>query len=254
MAIIKTEKELIKIRAAGSILAYTLVKLSEYAKKGVSLLELDALAEKLIKERGGEPAFLNYKPEGAARGFPNTLCTSLNEIIVHGVPTKYRLKDGDLLSLDLGVRFQGYCADAAITIGIGKIPVIGERLISGVKIALKRALEVVKPGNTLGDIGFQIERTAKEHKFSIIQGLTGHGIGKKVHEDPMILNHGNPGKGMKLVAGMVLAIEPMFSTGSQYIEQIQDESYKTIDDSLSAHVEHTIIVTRNACEVVTAFE
>lgn len=252
MPLIKTPDEIQKIRAAGKILARVLEQLKSAAQEGITLKDLDVLAEGLIKKAGAEPAFLGYRPDGADRPYPATLCASLNNVIVHGVPTaKKRLKSGDLLKLDLGVRYQGYCADAALTLAVDNIDGIGQKMIVATQEALKNGIQAARAGNTLGDIGFAIKKTTESYGFKIIKGLTGHGIGEKVHEEPSVYNEGDPGKGLKLKAGMVLAIEPMISAGSDQIKQLKDESYATIDNSLAAHFEHTIVITDGAAEILT---
>lgn len=249
---IKTGDEIEKIREAGKILAKTLAALTQAAEEGITLKDLDDLARGLIRKAGAEPAFLGYKPGGATKGFPAAICASLNDVVVHGVPTvKRRLKNGDLLKLDLGVRFHGYCADSAVTLGIGEISEIGKKLLEATKEALTAAIAAARTGNTLGDIGFIIKKTAQAHNFKVVKGLTGHGIGKNVHEDPSVFNDGEPSKGLKLKKGIVLAIEPMFSAGSDKVKQLADESYATVDGSLSAHFEHTVVITDGKAEVVT---
>lgn len=239
------------MRKAGRILAETLTQLVGFAQEGIAFIDLDELARGIIQKAGGKPAFLGYAPEGAKRPFGATLCTSLNHVVVHGVPTSRRLQSGDLLKLDLGVNFEGFYADAALTIGIGNISRQASELIQVTQKALEAGIQGARPGNTLGDIGFAVSKTAAEHGFKVIKGLTGHGIGQKLHEDPVVLNEGQPGKGLILQSGMTLAIEPMLSAGSNKVIQLDDDSYATSDGSLSAHFEHTIVVTEKGAEVLT---
>ena len=187
---VKTQEEINKMRTAGKILAKVLRELTAVASPGVTLKDLDGLAYDLIKKAGAEPAFLNYQPHGASRPFPATLCTSVNEVVVHGVPTRRRLQSGDLLKLDLGVKYAGYYADAALTIGIGEISPLTQELIQVTRQALTSAIAAAEPGNTIGDIGFSVQKTAADHGFQIIKDLTGHGIGKTLHEEPSIFNEG----------------------------------------------------------------
>lgn len=250
-ATVKTKQEIEKIRTAGKILAKVLKEIVSQAKEGVTLNDLDELAYDLIQKADVKPAFLGYQPGGAHKPFPATLCTSVNEVVVHGVPTKRRLRAGDLLKLDLGVNFEGYNADAAVTVGIGKIFPVAEQLIHITFKALEAAIAVAIAGNTLGDIGYAIKKTAEAHNFKVFKELTGHAIGKKLHEEPTVLNYGTPGKGLELQAGMVLAIEPMLSAGSDRIRQLADESYATVDKSLNAHFEHTILVKEGGAEILT---
>ncbi len=251
MALIKKPEEISLMRAAGKILARTLRELAAQAAEGVTLRDLDDLARGLIKKEGGEPAFLNYQPHGATKPYPATICASLNEVVVHGVPTRRRLTNGDLLKIDLGVRYGGYCADAAMSVGIGETDPGVQKLIRITREALDKGIAAVKPGAHLGDIGFAISHAVAPHGFSLVKGLTGHGIGRNLHEDPEIENEGEIGKGMRLAAGMTLAIEPMVSAGSSRIVQLRDESYATDDGSLSVHFEHTVVVTPNGAEILT---
>jgi methionyl aminopeptidase len=251
MAFVKTAQEIALMRIAGKILGKTLGTLKGEIRPGISGLELDKRARKLIEALGGEPAFLGYRPDGADRPYPATLCVSINEVVVHGVPTSRKIKEGDLVKLDLGVRVKGYYADAAITVAVGEIPKEARTLITATEKALLRGIRAARPGNALGDIGHSIQKVARAHGLSVIRGLTGHGIGSNLHEDPVVLNEGNPGKGMRLKAGMTIAIEPMFSLGAKDIVQQSDEGYATKDKSLSAHFEHTILIMDRGSEILT---
>lgn len=251
MSLIKTEKQIEKIRQSGKILGSVLRELKNIAKPGVTLLELDKLAYNLIKAKGGKPAFLGYKPGGAMKKFPYTLCASVNDTIVHGLPSAYKLVSGDILKLDLGVNWQGGITDAAVTVPIGKVPKIALSLIKTTRDALIEAIKVVKDGHTLGDIGHAVTRTVTRSNFKVIEGLTGHGVGNAIHEEPAIYNYGEPGKGEFLKAGMVIAIEPMTSVSTKKAVQLSDDSFITADGSLSAHFEHTILVTLKGAEVLT---
>ena len=202
MSLIKTESQIGKIRQSGKILGSVLRELKDFAKPGMTLLELDKLAHKLIKEKGGKPAFLGYKPDGATKKFPYTLCASVNDTIVHGLPSTYKLVSGDVLKLDLGVDWHGGITDAAVTVPIGKVGKDALSLIKTTKDALVEAIRVVKDGHTLGDIGHAVTRTVERSNFKVIDGLTGHGVGIALHEDPVIYNYGKPGKGLPLKAGM----------------------------------------------------
>ncbi len=251
MSLIKTPAQIENIRASGRILGAVLRKLREVAREGVSLLELDAFAKREIIEMGGKPAFLGYRPYGAKTAYPATLCTSVNDVIVHGKPTKYVLKSGDIVKLDLGVNFNGGITDAAVTVAIGKASKEALDLIKVTENALKEAIKVMTPKNTLGDIGYAIERTVSAKNFHIVDGLTGHGVGTEIHEDPTVYNFGKPGSGMRLKEGMVLAIEPMTSLTTSKIVQLRDDSYATADGSYSAHFEHTVLITNKGAEVLT---
>ena len=240
---IKKPEEIKKIAVAGKILAAAAKELLKIADVGVSLKKLDQFAKNFIIKAGAQPAFLGYHPYGAKKPYPNSICTSVNEIIVHGLPTERKLKSGDLLKLDFGVIYDGYYADAAWTLGIGNISPITQKLIATAKKSLEIAIKECVPGKTLGDIGYAINSFVKKNKFKVLKGLTGHGIGKELHEEPTVFNDGRKGSGLKLKSGMVLAIEPMVSAGSDQIIQLPDDSYATSDGSISAHFEHTIVIT-----------
>lgn len=239
------------IAASGKILAQVFKAVIKEAKIGVSLKNLDELACKLIKKAGAQPAFLGYRPEGAKYSYNASICASINDVIVHGFPTDYKLKNGDVLKLDFGVKYQDFYSDAAATLGIGAISNQAIQLIKATKEALEEAIKAARVGNRLGDIGFAVSKTAKKYGFKPIKGLTGHGIGKKLHEEPTIYNYGKKGEGIELKPGMVLAIEPMFSVGADEIIQKPDESWATADGSLSAHFEHTVAITEKEPLVLT---
>lgn len=248
---IKKKKDIDAIRISGKILARVLFALKEKVIPGVRLSDLDLYARELLKKENARPAFLNYQPEGADKPYPASICTSVNEKIVHGVPNAYAVREGDLVKIDIGVEYGGYIADAAVTAGAGNISGIAKKLMDITEQSLYRGIEACVPGNTLGDVGNAIESIVHKGRFSVIRGLTGHGVGFELHEEPTVYNFGKPGVGMKLREGMVLAIEPMVSTGSPDIIQLSDESYATSDGSLSAHFEHTIVITKNGPEILT---
>jgi len=251
MSLIKTKAQIELVRESGKILAAVLRKLKTVASVGVSLNELDKLAHDLILDYGGKPAFLGYRPYGARVPYPKTLCASVNDVIVHGVPSNYELKSGDILKLDLGVDYHGGISDSAITVPIGKVSKEALALIKTTHEALNEAIRFATPKHTLGDIGHAVERALNTRNFKVVDGLTGHGVGIELHEDPVIYNYGEPGSGMKLRAGMVLAIEPMSSLSTSQIKQLKDDSYATADGSLSAHFEHTVLITEGKPEVLT---
>ncbi|MFA5098888.1 MAG: type I methionyl aminopeptidase [Candidatus Paceibacterota bacterium] len=253
--LIKSPKEIKNIAVAGKILAKILKVLEKEAKIGVSLKQLDNLAYQLSKKNGVQPAFLGYRPDAAYKPFGASICASLNDVIVHGLPNNYKLRSGDILKIDFGVEYReggkSFFADSATTVGLGKISKDAGILIKATKTALEKAVKAAKPGNTLGDIGYAIERLARENKLSVLKELTGHGTGLALHEDPIIYNFGDKGKGMVLKPGMVLAIEPMLSTGSWEIIQRPDESWATADGGLSAHFEHTLVIIERGQKVLT---
>ncbi len=247
---IKSEAEIEIMAEAGRKLAKILKILAGEAMVGVKLMVLENLSRELIKTEGAEPAFFNYRPEGAVKAYPFSLCASINSVIVHGQPSNYEIKEGDLVKLDLGLRYEGLYSDAALTVAAGKISPLAARLVEATRKALNEAIAAAKPGKTLGDIGWAIEKTAKENGFSVADGLTGHGIGRKLHEEPTVYNFGSPNSGLKLAVGMVLAIEPMLVAGSGRIKELKDESYAAADNSLSAHFEHTVAITKSGPKVL----
>lgn len=249
--LIKTPAEIETIARAGKILRATLDRLAIEAKEGVTLSALDRLAEKMIRANGGIPAFLGYHPHGADKPFPSTICASVNEVVVHGVPTSYKLKAGDILSIDCGVKINGWYSDAAITVAIGAVSPKIRKLITVTEMALERGIAAAQAGNTVGDIGHAIGSFVKANKFFVIKGLTGHGVGTDLHEDPSIFNEGEAGAGMTLREGMVIAIEPMVSLGTARVEQLPDDSFATSDGSMSAHFEKTIAITADGPRILT---
>ena len=253
MIILKTKKEIADLREGGKILASVHSALVKHVKIGVSTKDLDNIAIELIKKAGGEPAFLNYKPEGVSTPFPATLCVSVNNEIVHGIPKENKiLKDGDIVSLDLGVKYKGLFTDAAITVPVGKISKADKKLLDVTKEALNVGIEQARVGNTVGDIGYAIEKYIKPYKYGIVKDLSGHGVGKYIHEDPYIPNYGKAGKGEKLTEGMVIAIEPMINAGTSRISVDRDgRTIKTADASRSAHFEHTVAITKNGPIILT---
>jgi len=250
--IIKTAEEIKTLREGGKRLATILAKVAKRVAPGVTTHELDEYAYTLIKEMGDEPAFLNYKPHGHHIAFPASLCVSVNNEIVHGIPSKRKtLKEGDIISLDLGLKHKGLFTDHAVTVPVGKISKASEQLLRATKEALAVGIENARGGNTVGDIGYAIEKFVAR-RYGIVRELSGHGVGKKIHEDPYIPNYGKKGKGQKLIPGMVVAIEPMLNIGSAGIISLSDGyTIKTIDGSHSAHFEHTILITSGEAEILT---
>jgi len=243
---IKSEKEIQIIAANGKILASIIKELEKKVRPGISTEELDRVAESLILNSGGTPSFKGYD------GYPATLCTSINEEIVHGVPSSRVLKEGDILSLDIGMKLNGFHTDMAVTVGVGKISPQAQRLIWVTKKALKRGIKKVRPDNTFGDIGNTIQRYVEDQGLGVVRELCGHGIGQELHEDPQVLNYGKRHDGATIKEGMVFCIEPMITIGDWKIEEMPDGfCYKTADNSLSAHFEHTIAVTKDGPVILT---
>lgn len=249
---IKTKEEIETMRQGGKILAHVLSDLKSQVETGVKLAELDTLAEQLIEEAGAKPSFKDYQSNFATRPYPASVCLSLNSEVVHGLPAEKVLKEGDVLKIDLGVFYNGFHTDTAITVGVGNISGKAAELIRVTEQSLQKALAIIKPGLALGDIGYAIDSFVKEYGFSVIRELTGHGIGREIHEDPNIYNFGRQGTGQKLKAGMTLAIEPMVSLGKGSVVLSDDGfTYKTADDTLAAHFEHTIAVTPEGVLILT---
>lgn len=243
---IKTQEEIEIIAEGGKILATVIKEMEKMAKPGITTLELDRAAEALILSHGAKPAFKGYA------GFPYSLCASVNENIVHGFPSNYVLKDGDLLKLDLGVLYKGFNTDMAITVAVGNISFEAKRLINVTKKSLRLGIKKAKVGNTIGDIGNTIQRFVEDQGFSVVRDLCGHGIGKEVHEDPKIPNFGKRGSGEKLVEGMVICLEPMTTAGGYDLRKSDDGyGYATSDNSQSAHFEHTIAITKKGSRILT---
>jgi methionyl aminopeptidase len=257
MIIIKTPEEIEILRESGKRLAIVLYKVRDIVKPGISTKALDIYAEKLIREMGDYPAFLNYRPDGAKFPFPASLCVSVNEEVVHGIPREDKiLQEGDIVSLDLGVQHRGLFTDMAITVPVGEIDNESKKLLEITEQALQVGIQAAKFGNTIGDIGFAIQNFANNNKYGIKYGiveiLAGHGVGKKIHEDPFIPNFGKAGTGPKLVPGMVLALEPMLNMGTKNVILSKDGyTFYTNDKKRSAHFEHTILITQENAEVLT---
>jgi len=244
--IIKSDREIAVMRRAGRILGAVLEELKSKLKAGMKTAELDKIAEEMLRKMGAEPSFKGY------RGFPASLCVSVNEEIVHGIPGDRALKEGDLVSLDLGAILDGFQADAAVSAGVGKVSDEVASLITATEGALVAGIAVAKNGNHLGDIGFTIEGYAKKHGYCVVRNYGGHGIGRNMHEDPHIPNYGRPGSGALLKKGMTLAIEPMLNAGTCENKVGPDAwTVSTADGRLSAHAEHTIAITEGEAEVLT---
>jgi methionyl aminopeptidase len=242
----KNPDEIEKMAAAGAILVKTLALMQAKVRPGVSTAELDAAAEAFIRSQGAEPAFKGY------RGFPGSICTSPNSMVVHGIPGPYRLSRGDILSVDVGVVLDGWVADAAITVPVGQISPVARRLLDTTKAALFDAAEQVRPGNRLGDVSHAVQTRVEADGFSVVRSLVGHGIGRDMHEDPQIPNFGEPGTGVELLPGMVLAVEPMVNVGDHAIRMGSDNwSVYSQDGSLAAHFEHSVAVTEEGPRILT---
>lgn len=252
MAIIKTEKEKNIARESGRRLAAVLHKVIQTVAQGVTPRELDKYAERLIKEGGDEPAFLGYTPRCAKTPYPASLCVSVNDEVVHGIPGDRTLKEGDLVSLDLGLIHKGFITDMARTVPVGIIDGDAKKLIEVTRKALAAGIKAARVGGHVGDIGNAVEKTVKKGGFKIVKELGGHGVGRRVHEEPYIPNYGKKGTGVELEDGMVLALEPIVNEGDSRVFLDKDGyTFKTQDGKRSAHFEDTILITKNGAEILT---
>ena len=246
MIVYRTEAEIARMREANGLVAAILAELEAAVAPGVSTADLDAMAEKMVRDGGAVPAFKGY------RGYPATLCTSVNEQVVHGIPSKRPLGDGDIVSIDIGVKLHGFFGDSAVTVAVGKVDDRTEALLTVTRDSLEKAIEQVRVGRRLSDIGHAVQSHVEANGFSVVRVFVGHGIGEALHEDPQVPNYGQPGRGPKLAEGMVLAIEPMVAMGRPDVRVLADGwTAVTRDGSLAAHFEHTVAVTGNGPLVLT---
>lgn len=246
---IKTEEEIELIKKSSLLVCKTLAMLASYLRPGLSTLALDSMAETFIRDHGARPSFKGY------HGYPYTLCTSVNSQVVHGFPTRQELREGDIISIDCGVYLNGYHGDVAYTFAIGEISREAQQLLKVTKECLYLGIDQAREGNRIGDIGHAIQEHAESNRFSVVRELVGHGVGKQLHEDPQVPNYGKKGKGIKLMAGMVLAIEPMINFGGKNVKQLSDGwTIVTADGSLSAHYEHDVVVRKERAELLSSYE
>ncbi len=246
MIIRKAVAEIERMGRAGVVVADTLALIGERARPGVTTGELDALADEFIRSQGGVPTFKGY------RGYPASICTSPNDMVVHGIPGRYSLEEGDVLSVDVGVTLEGFVADSAYTFPIGEVSADAERLLEGCQAALDAGIEQCRVGNHLSDISHAIQRGTEARGFSVVRSLVGHGVGRAMHEEPQIPNFGAPGRGPLLSTGMTFAIEPMINAGESDVVLHEDQwSISTADGSLSAHYEHTVAITDEGPRILT---
>jgi methionyl aminopeptidase len=242
----KSAQEIEGMARAGTLVAETLALCAEVLEPGMTMLELDRIAEEHIRSKGGVPTSKGYK------GFPAALCISPNSMVVHGIPTEYRAQEGDLISVDLGVTLNGLVADSAVTLAVGEITAEAQRLLDVCQDALAVGIEQAQTGNHLSDISHAVQTVVEEAGFSVVRSLVGHGVGRSYHEDPQIPNYGPPGRGPVLQEGMTLAIEPMITAGSPDVYVHEDDwSISSVDDSLAAHFEHTVAVTAEGPRILT---
>ncbi|MDA0681826.1 MAG: type I methionyl aminopeptidase [Bacteroidetes bacterium] len=244
----KTEEEIDLIRESSLLVAKTLAEIAGLIKPGITTQALDEIAEEFIRDNGGMPAFKGYN------GFPNTLCVSPNDQVVHGIPNGRALKDGDILSVDCGVVMNGYYGDSAFTYEVGEVDVQIKQLLKVTKESLYKAIEMAVSGNRVGDIGYAVQKHAESFGYGVVRELVGHGVGKNLHESPEVPNYGRKGKGILLKEGLVIAIEPMINMGERGIMQHNDGwTITTLDNKPSAHFEHTIVVRKGKAEILSSF-
>ena len=249
MVYLKTREEVKLIENSCLLVSKTLAEVAKNIQPGITTLELDQIAETFIKKNDGYPAFLGYE------GFPNSLCISVNDVVVHGIPSEYRIQDGDIVSVDCGVEMEGFYGDSCYTFMVGNVSDDKKALCKNTYDALYKGIAKAKAGNYLGAIGNTIQKHAEKAGYSVVRELTGHGIGRDLHEDPEVRNYGNPWRGGRLKPGMVIAIEPMINAGNRKIYQDDDGwTIKTFDRRPSAHYEHTIAVGLERAEILSTFK
>ena len=245
----RSKAEIEKLRRVNQLVGRILAELRGLVAPGVTTRDLDAVAEQRVHEAGAEPAFKGY------HGYPATICASINEQVVHGIPSARALGEGDIVSIDMGARLDGFYGDCAVTVPVGRVAADAASLLQATEEALFHGIDAVKPGARVSDIGAAVQRHVEAHGFSVVREFVGHGIGTSLHEEPQIANYGPGGRGPRLSEGMVLAIEPMVNLGKPAVKVLSDGwTAVTRDGSLSAHFEHTVVVTRDGCEILTLLE
>jgi methionyl aminopeptidase len=246
MIVCRSQAEIEKLRRVSQLVARVLAELREMAVPGATTLEIDRVAEQRVVEAGAEPAFKGY------HGYPATVCASINEQVVHGIPSARKLVEGDILSIDMGAKLDGFYGDCAVTVPVGRIAAPAADLLRVTEASLFHGIDAVRPGARVSDIGAAIQQHVEQHGFSVVREFVGHGIGTSLHEEPQIANYGPGGRGPRLSEGMVLAIEPMVNIGKAAVKVLADGwTAVTRDGSLSAHFEHTVVVTAGGCEILT---
>jgi methionyl aminopeptidase len=245
----RSRSEIDKLRRVNQLVGRILAELRRLVAPGVTTRDLDAAAERQVREAGAEPAFKGY------HGYPATICASINEQVVHGIPSAQPLVEGDIISIDMGAKLDGFYGDCAVTVPVGRVSPEAVQLLQATEEALFQGIEAVKPGARVSDIGAAVQRHVEAHGFSVVREFVGHGIGTSLHEEPQIANYGPAGRGPRLSEGMVLAIEPMVNLGKPAVKVLSDGwTAVTRDGSLSAHFEHTVVVTPDGCVILTLLE
>lgn len=249
MIYLKTPEEIALLRASNQLVGKTLAEVAKHIRVGVTTLELDKIAEDFIRSNGAVPGFLGYG------GFPNALCISVNDQVVHGIPSNYALKEGDIVSVDCGTLLNGYYGDSAYTFCVGEVDEKVKKLLKITKESLSLGIDSAQHGNRIGDIGYAIQKHCQAAGFSVVRKLVGHGVGRNLHEDPEVPNFGKRGQGVLLKEGMVIAIEPMINMGNRDVVQEKDGwTIRTIDRKPSAHFEHTIAIRKGKAEILSTFD
>ncbi|GAO30001.1 type I methionyl aminopeptidase [Geofilum rubicundum] len=249
MVYLKTDEEIELLRESNLLVGKTLGEVAKAVKPGVTTLDLDKIAEEFIRDHKGVPGFLNYQ------GFPNSLCTSVNEHVVHGIPNKTPLKEGDIVSIDCGVLLNGFFGDSAYTFEVGQVNPEVKALLEATKASLYAGIEAAVEGNRIGDIGYAVQNYCESRGYSVVREMVGHGVGRQLHEAPEVPNYGRKGNGVKLRKGMVIAIEPMINLGKRQIILEDDQwTIRTVDRSVSAHFEHTIAVGKSKSDILSSFK
>jgi methionyl aminopeptidase len=248
MALIKTEIEIEKIRTSSLLVGKTIAEVARYIKPGVTTLALDKIAEEFIRDHKAKPAFKGY------HGFPATLCISVNEVVVHGIPGKRELKEGDLVSIDCGTIIDGYFGDSAFSFGLAPMAVELELLMKRTHDSLLKGIEIITAGKRVGDIGYEVQTYVESFGYTVVRDLVGHGLGSSLHEKPEVPNYGRKGNGPKLEAGMVICIEPMINLGTRQVTQENDGwTIRTMDRKPSAHFEHAVVIRNTGADILSSF-
>lgn len=248
MIYLKTEDEIELMRKSNLIVSKTHAEIAKFIKPGISTIKIDKIADEFIRDNGATPGFLNYS------GFPNSVCISVNDVVVHGIPDDYELRDGDIVSIDIGAYKNGFNGDSCYTFEVGEIDKNVHNLLKVTRESLYKGIEQAVEGNRIGDIGHAVQKHAEEAGYSVVRELVGHGIGKKLHEEPEIPNYGRKGTGHKIQRGMCIAVEPMINLGKRFVKQEKDGwTIKTVDNKQSAHFEHTMAITDNKADILSDF-
>ncbi|MBL7978223.1 MAG: type I methionyl aminopeptidase [Bacteroidetes Order II. Incertae sedis bacterium] len=252
---LKLPNEIVRLRSAAELVGKTLGEVAKYVKPGVTTLELDAIAEDYIRTRNGRPAFKGYPGTNPENPFPGTLCLSVNDVVVHGIPSTYVLQEGDILSVDCGAELDGYFGDFAYTFAIGEISEDKRELLKVTAASLFEGIDRARVGNRVGDIGYAVQNYCESRGFGVVKELVGHGVGRELHEEPQVPNHGKRGDGKKMKEGLTICIEPMINAGTEKVKFMEDGwTVKTEDGKAAAHYEHMVCIRRGAPEVISMWD